>query len=151
EVRTSRGFVSAFAWCSSPVARRDCEMVEMACLKISCSCDPDSSRTENLSKLRIRPVSLAPFRRYTTTDVFSRRTVLRKASWMFCGACLPSDMSKTRGKCLGAAQLQSDYNRGWRLTRDWSRCDRKMMIWVLPILRSRQEPIVTPAFLHQSL
>src|SRR6185295_2253214 len=80
--------------CSSPVARRDCEMVEMACLKISCSCDPDSSRTENLSKLRIRPVSLAPFSRYTITEVFSRRTVLRKASWIFCGACLPSDMLK---------------------------------------------------------
>src|ERR1700752_1614919 len=93
ELRTSRGLVSAFGCeCSSPVERRDCEMVEIACLKISCSWDPDSSRTENLSKLRIRPVSLAPFRRYTTPEVFSRRTVLRKASWMFCGACLPSDM-----------------------------------------------------------
>src|SRR6185503_19811065 len=59
--RTSRGLVSDVACeCSSPVARRDCEMVEIACLKISCSCEPDSSRTENLSKLRIRPVSLAP-------------------------------------------------------------------------------------------
>src|SRR6185369_11923254 len=98
EPRTSRGFASLLAWeCRSPVARRDCEIVEMACLKISCSCEPDSSRTENLSKLRIRPVSFAPFRRYTTTEVFSRRTVLRKASWIFCGACLPSDMLKTRG------------------------------------------------------
>src|ERR1043165_23853 len=98
EVRTSRGFVSALdCECNSPVARLDCEIVEMACLKISCSCDPDSSRTENLSKLRMRPVSLAPFKRYTTTEVFSRRTVLRNASWMFCGACLPSDMLETWG------------------------------------------------------
>src|SRR5215213_5423732 len=96
--RTSRGFVSVVAWeCRSPVARRDCEIVEMACLKINCSCDPDSSRTENLSKLRIRPVSFAPFNRYTMTEVFSRRTVLRKASWIFCGACLPSDMLKPGG------------------------------------------------------
>src|ERR1044072_4182513 len=97
ELRTSRGFSALVCVCSSPVARRDCEMVEMACLKISCSWEPDSSRTENLSKLRMRPVSLAPFKRYTTTEVFSRRTVFRKASWIFCGACLPSDMLETWG------------------------------------------------------
>jgi hypothetical protein len=45
------------------VVRRDCEIVEMACLKISCSWEPDSSNTENLSKLLIRTSSLAPLRR----------------------------------------------------------------------------------------
>jgi len=104
ELRTSRGLVSVLACeCSSPVERLDCEIVEMACLKISCSWEPDSSRTENLSKLRMRPVSLAPLRRYTTTEVFSRRTVLRNASWMFCGACLPSDMLKPGGGIVDRA------------------------------------------------
>src|SRR5947209_6252157 len=45
----------------SPAGRRACWMVEMACLKMSCSCAPDSSSTENLSKLRMRPDSFAPF------------------------------------------------------------------------------------------
>src|SRR5258707_12537989 len=48
---------------NSPVARRACEIVEMACLKISCSWAPDSRIKENLSKLLMRPNSFAPLTR----------------------------------------------------------------------------------------
>src|SRR5258706_5437955 len=40
-------YTTLFRSCrSSPVARRACEMVEMACLKINCSCDHLAGRSE---------------------------------------------------------------------------------------------------------
>ena len=57
------GLAAWLAGRKSPLDRRACEMVEMACLKINCSCAFDSSRIENLSKLRMRPVSFVPLMR----------------------------------------------------------------------------------------
>lgn len=91
----------------------------MACLKINCSCELDSSNNENLSKLLIRPNNLAPFKRKTVTVVFSRRSVFKNASWMFCGTGFPSDMDSTQMSVLkggGTVRLQQDYNNDRRVT-----------------------------------
>ena len=56
------GLVSECVRCA-PCAVRPITTVEMACLKISCSCPLASSTTEYLSKERIRPVNFTPLKR----------------------------------------------------------------------------------------
>src|SRR2546421_6363686 len=73
--------------CSATAGRRSCETEEIACLKIKTSGPPTSSSTENLSKLLIRPETVAPCNKCTTTAILSRRAEFKKASCIFWAAC----------------------------------------------------------------
>ena len=66
--------------CGSGAGRRSCEIEEIACLKINTSGPPTSSKTENLSKLLIRPDTVEPGRRCMTTEIRSLRAEFKKAS-----------------------------------------------------------------------
>src|SRR3954452_13604137 len=61
-------------------------IVDIACLKISCSWLLASSTTEYLSKLLIRPESFTPLIKYIVRNVLSLRALLRNASCMFCAS-----------------------------------------------------------------
>lgn len=110
---------------SSPLLRFGYDIVEIACLKISRSCVPDSKSTENLSKLFILPVNFVPCIRYIVTVVRSRRAVFRKASCMFWGVGLTSIFDSHRAALIFFRVMRVQYEK---------RCDKRQDefgFWIL--------------------